>query len=209
MPRHLRPLRLRDSRSFRSPLRSVLRGSPATTTSADFSLRRRAASPFQARGEISPGKNTALHRTTAGFTSPEPWPSELRGPVPARPARRRLVSGSCSSARGFAPRFLPTVGRPSAVAVRFDQDGLLSAGLAPARSRPCWAHQPRCPPPIWSVGIVVLAAIVNLDDAAITVMAISLVSCVVHVDDVHRPERTRRHQAAWAVTAARSNVARR
>ena len=73
-------------------------------------------------------------------TSPEPWPSGLCGHVPARPARRRLVSGFCPSARGFAPRFLPTVGRPSAAALRFDQDGLLSAGLAPARQRPCWAH---------------------------------------------------------------------
>src|SRR5690606_19837379 len=98
------------------------------------------ASPFQAQGEISPGKNAVLHRTTAGFTPPEPRPSELRGSLPARPARRRLGSGSCTSAHGFAPRFLPTVGHPSAVAVRFDRDGLLSAGLPPARQRPCWAH---------------------------------------------------------------------
>src|SRR5690606_36194412 len=35
----------------------------------------------------------------------------------------------------YAPRFLPTVGRPSAVALRSDWDGLLSAGLAPAGSR--------------------------------------------------------------------------
>src|SRR5690606_20470324 len=85
-------------------------------------------------------KNAVLHRTTAGFTPPEPRPSELRGSLPARPARRRLGSGSCTSAHGFAPRFLPTVGHPSAVAVRFDRDGLLSAGLPPARQRPCWAH---------------------------------------------------------------------
>jgi hypothetical protein len=71
----------------------------------------------------------------------EPWSSRLRGPLPARPARRRLRSGSCTSARGFAPRFLPTVGRPSAVAVRFDRDDLLSVGLAPTRQRPCGAHK--------------------------------------------------------------------
>jgi hypothetical protein len=35
--------------------------------SADFSLRV-STSPFQAQGEISPGKNAILHRTTAGFT---------------------------------------------------------------------------------------------------------------------------------------------
>src|SRR5690606_37562976 len=75
----------------------------------------------------------------------EPRPSELRGSLPARPARRRLGSGSCTSARGFAPRFLPTVARPSAAEVRFHWFGLLSAGLAPARQRPCWAHIARGP----------------------------------------------------------------
>ena len=44
----------------------------ATTASADFSLRATlvGASPFQAQGEISPGKARRLHRTTAGYTSP-------------------------------------------------------------------------------------------------------------------------------------------
>jgi len=36
---------------------------------------------------------------------------------------------------------------PSAVAVCFDQDGLLSAVLAPARQRPCWAHKSEKPVP--------------------------------------------------------------
>src|SRR5690606_10030940 len=136
-------LPFRDPQPFRSPLRSVLRRSrllrPLLTS------RSASASPFRAQGEISPGKNAVLHRTTAGFTPPEPRPSELRGSLPARPARRRLGSSSCTSARGFAPRFLPTVGRPSAAAVRFDWDGLLSAGLAPARQRPCWAHNAKAP----------------------------------------------------------------
>jgi hypothetical protein len=39
----------------------------ATMASADFSLRV-STSPFQALGEISPGKDTLLHRTTAGYT---------------------------------------------------------------------------------------------------------------------------------------------
>lgn len=50
--------------------RSALRQKKKTTTaSADFSLRL-APSPFQAQGEISPGKNAILPRTTAGFTLP-------------------------------------------------------------------------------------------------------------------------------------------
>ena len=52
-----------------APSRSALRPVPATTTaSADFLLQF-PPSPFQARGEISPGKNALLHCTTAGFTS--------------------------------------------------------------------------------------------------------------------------------------------
>src|SRR5207245_5671230 len=60
--------------------------------------------------------------------------------MPDRPGRHRLLSGSCSSARSFAPRFLPTLGRPHAVALHFVRCDQLTAGLAPARVRPCWAH---------------------------------------------------------------------
>ena len=51
-----------------TPSRLALRPKQAATTaSADFSLRV-STSPFQAWGEISPGKNALLHCTTAGFT---------------------------------------------------------------------------------------------------------------------------------------------
>ncbi len=69
---------------------------PLLTSRSSSSL-----SPFRAQGEISPGKNAILLRTTAAFTSPGPWPQELRSRQPARPDRRRLISGSCSSARGL------------------------------------------------------------------------------------------------------------
>ncbi|KAA1008831.1 hypothetical protein FVF58_21320, partial [Paraburkholderia panacisoli] len=38
------------------------------------------------------------------------------------------------------PRFLPTLGHPRAVALRFARCDQLAAGLAPTRVRPCWAH---------------------------------------------------------------------
>ena len=58
-----------DMVSNTSP-RSALRPLPATTTaSADFSPHL-PVSPFQAQGEISPGKNALLHCTTAEFTPP-------------------------------------------------------------------------------------------------------------------------------------------
>ena len=65
------------------------------------------------------------------------WHADL----PARPGRQRLLSGSCSSARSFAPRFLPTFGHPHAVALRFARCDQLTVGLAPIRVRPCWAHK--------------------------------------------------------------------
>src|SRR5229473_1530892 len=76
--------------------------------------------------------------------------------MPARPTRYRLVSGSCPSVRGFAPCFLPTLGRPHAVALRFVRCGQLTGGLTPPRSRPCWAHMKtgtaRCPSRYLSCG---------------------------------------------------------
>ncbi|MHB9101907.1 MAG: hypothetical protein ACYC2E_10380, partial [Sulfuricella sp.] len=39
-----------------------------------------------------------------------------------------------------APRFLPTIGHPHAVALRFVRCGQLTGGLPPPRLRPCWAH---------------------------------------------------------------------
>src|SRR6266702_7208309 len=111
-------------------------------------------SPFQAQGEISPGKNALLHCTAAGST-PLPIDHEsfaAIGPL-ALVGRQRLLSGSCSSARSFAPRFLPTLGRPHAVALRFARCDQLATGLAPIRVRPCWAHQQKTPEPCSGVSV--------------------------------------------------------
>ena len=104
-------------------------GDPTTTTSADFSLRA-SPSPFQARGEISPGKNAILHRTTAAFTSPGPWPRELRSHMPARPGRRRLGYGSCTSAHGLRSTLSPRARSPSGSCASL-------ASLWPARPGTC------------------------------------------------------------------------
>ena len=110
--------------------------------SADFSLRV-STSPFQALGEISPGKNTLLHRTTAGFTPPclghksfaASSPLALLGSASYPILVHRLTV--------YASRFLPTVGHPSAVALHFVRCGQLTGGLAPPGVRPCRAHQKR------------------------------------------------------------------
>jgi hypothetical protein len=105
----------------------------------DFSLRA-SPSPFQARGEISPGKNAILHRTVASFTPPRldhksfavSCPLALLGSASDEVCVPRLTV--------YAPRFLSTLGRPHAVALHFARCGQLAGGLAPPRSRPCWAH---------------------------------------------------------------------
>ena len=45
----------------------------------------------------------------------------------------------------YAPRFLPTIGRPHAVALHFARCGQLTGGLAPPGVRPCWAHMIKRP----------------------------------------------------------------
>jgi len=99
----------------------------------------------QAQGEISPGKNAILHCTTAGSTPPDLWPQKLRDSMPARLGRQRLLSDSCTSARSFVTRFLPTLGHPHAVALHFVRCGQLTGGLAHPRLCPCWAHKEKAP----------------------------------------------------------------
>ncbi len=91
----------------------------ATTASADFSPRRssRSSSPFQAQGEISPGKNIGLRRTTAGSTSPRlghesfaaSCPLALLGsasyPVPVRRPAASLPASFTPASRNDALRF--------------------------------------------------------------------------------------------------------
>jgi len=72
-----------------------------------------AASGFRPQGQISPGKNAILHRTTVAFTSPGPWPQELCSHMPARPGRRRLRCASCTSAHGLRSTLPPHARSPS------------------------------------------------------------------------------------------------
>ena len=134
------------SRSVLRP-RLVASSAPAlaTTTSADFSLR-------QSRRAFTHKARSPQVRTHSFITQP--------------PHLRRLTFDQKSFAvfgplaligTAFyvvlvhrlmicAPRFLPTIGRPHAVALRFARLGQLAAGLAPAGVRPCWAHQRQTPP---------------------------------------------------------------
>ena len=127
----------------RSALRSRLVASaasaPATTTSADFSL---AAwpSPFQAQGEISPGKNAHLHRTTTASTPLRLGHESFAVYGPIALLGSAFYAVLVHRLAIYAPYFLPTLGHPHAVVLRFARCDQLAAGLAPAGVRPCWAH---------------------------------------------------------------------
>ena len=127
----------------RSVLRSCLVASaapaPATTTSADFSLqqcrrpfRREARSP-QVRTHSFIAQPPHLRHPSLGHKSfMVSCPLALLGNAFYAILVHRLMI--------YVPRFLPTVGYPSAVALHFAHCARLAAGLAPAGVRPCWAH---------------------------------------------------------------------
>jgi len=68
-----------------------------------------------------------------------PWSLELRGHVPARPGRQRILSGSCSSAAAS----LHACSRHSVtpMPLRFARSDLLTAGLTPAECAHAGGHE--------------------------------------------------------------------
>jgi len=73
---------------------------------------------YRTTAQISRGKFDRLHRTPAEFTTPVVDDCGLCDPLLARPAGQASLFGSCSSGRGFAPRFLQTLPRGNALALR-------------------------------------------------------------------------------------------
>src|SRR5690606_28823075 len=96
--------------------------------------------PDHAQGEGSPGKNTLLHCTTAGFTPPRLDHESFTVCCPLALLGNAFYPIRVPRLAAYAPRFLPTLSRPHAVALHFIRCDQLMAGLAPAGVRPCWAH---------------------------------------------------------------------
>jgi len=95
--------------------------------------------------QISWGKPCSFLRTPAGFTAVVFDGYGLRGRLPARPATTASLSGCCSSGREFAPHFLQTVPRGSALALHSCFTSIrLHRGLSPPSCRACPAHSPLC-----------------------------------------------------------------
>ncbi len=92
--------------------------------------------------QISWGKPHSLPRAPAGFTALALDGYGLRDILPARPTNRCLISGCCSSGRDFAPRFLQTVPRGSALALHSCFTSIrLHRGLSPPGCWTCPAHR--------------------------------------------------------------------
>ncbi len=125
--------------------------SQATMASADFSLRRGRRHPFrckarspQIRALAFPARPPRLrHRALV---------TKASRLLARSPSRCRLVRGSCSSARSFAPRFLHVALAARRSAVRFGRGDQLPEGLPPSSQCPCWAYKTNgagmCPAPL-------------------------------------------------------------
>lgn len=126
---------------MRPSLRLALqRITPPNMASADFSLRE-FASPFQAQGEISPGKNIDLLRTTAGSTQlplghesfvtfcPLALVHHALYPIPVRRPTDSLTASFSAALAGHR------------LADRFGSCDQVPGGLAPPSRCPCRAHK--------------------------------------------------------------------
>src|ERR1700758_4955435 len=94
--------------------------------------------------QISGGKFDRLRRATTGFTTSELDGYGLLRSCTRSPATVGLVSGSCSSARAFFPRFFQGPPRGECyftLALRCPFTSIkLGRGLAPPGCRTCSAH---------------------------------------------------------------------
>ncbi len=117
-----------------------------TTPSADFCrpvrMNRSILSPdIRDKRQISRGKFDRLPHATAGFTTSALDGYGLRESIARSSGTVCLISGSCTSARAFAPRFFQTPPRGDALALRYDFTSIrLSRGLSPPSCRTCSAH---------------------------------------------------------------------
>ena len=108
--------------------------------SADFSLRL-PASPFQAQGEISPGKDIGFQSTTAGFTLPPLGRWSFAVICPLAPGGPASYPVPVRRPAPLAPRFLRTLPHGHALALCSGRCDLLPPGLTPGNRCPCWAHR--------------------------------------------------------------------
>ena len=96
--------------------------------------------PFRHKARSPQVRVAHLHRTTAAFTPPRLGHKSFAVMGLLALLGNAFYAVLVHRLTIYAPRFLPTLGRPHAVALHFAHCDQLAAGLAPAGVRPCWAH---------------------------------------------------------------------
>lgn len=97
--------------------------------------------PFRIEARSPRVRNTYLHHTAAASTLPCLGHKSFAVPGPLALLGIALYAVLVHRLMIYAPRFLPTLGHPCAVAFHFVRRDQLTAGLTPAGMRPCRAHQ--------------------------------------------------------------------
>jgi hypothetical protein len=105
----------------------------------DFSLRQRRR-PFRHKARRPQVRHALLHRTAAASTPLHLDHESFAASGPLALFGSAFYAVLVHRLAIYAPRFLPTLGRPCAAALRFVRRDQLTTGLAPVGVRPCWAH---------------------------------------------------------------------
>jgi hypothetical protein len=96
--------------------------------------------PFRHKARSPQVRVAHLHRTTAASTPLRLGHKSFVVLCPLALLGNAFYAVLVHRLAIYAPRFLPTLGHPHAVALHFAHCDQLAAGLAPAGVRPCWAH---------------------------------------------------------------------
>lgn len=130
-----------------APIRSVLRrrsrafpALPPTTMTSAETLLRQSRRPFRREAGLPQVRAALLHHTTAASTLLHLDHKGFAVLSPLALFRSAFYAVRVPRLMIYAPRFLPTLGCPHAVALHFARCGQLAAGLSPTGVRPCWAH---------------------------------------------------------------------
>jgi hypothetical protein len=101
--------------------------------------------PFRHKARSPQVRVAHLHRTTAASTPLRLGHKSFVVLCPLALLGNAFYAVLVHRLAIYAPRFLPTLGHPHAVALHFAHCDQLAAGLAPAGVHPCWAHTKKGP----------------------------------------------------------------
>lgn len=96
--------------------------------------------PFRCKAGLPQVRVALLHHTTAASTPLALDHKNFAIECPLALTSHALYAVRVPRLVIYAPRFLPTLGYPHAVALHFIRCDQLMVGLAPTGVRPCWAH---------------------------------------------------------------------